>query len=65
MMILTLGEVVVWDAMQNRQVKMFAAHKGTLSGLALNAQGTLLATASDRGTIIRVFKVNGISSLLF
>ena len=34
------------------------AHKSELSGLALNRNGTLLATVSERGTLIRVFDTN-------
>lgn len=33
------------------------AHKSPLSAVALNNDGSLLATASDKGTIIRVFSV--------
>eukprot|EP00041_Stephanoeca_diplocostata_P026130 m.697793 g.697793 ORF g.697793 m.697793 type:complete len:231 (+) comp22897_c0_seq52:969-1661(+) len=33
------------------------AHKGTLTGLALSPSGRLLATASESGTLIRVFEV--------
>lgn len=33
------------------------AHKAPISFLALNSSGTLLATASDKGTVIRVWSV--------
>lgn len=36
---------------------MVEAHKSPLSAVSLNSDGTLLATASDKGTIIRVFSV--------
>ncbi|KAF8461374.1 WD40-repeat-containing domain protein [Kalaharituber pfeilii] len=45
-------------AVHNRpSVNVVEAHKSPLSSLALNSEGTLLATASDKGTIIRVFSV--------
>lgn len=33
------------------------AHKSPISHLAINSTGTLLATASDKGTVIRVFAI--------
>ena len=32
-----------------------SAHQGEVACLALNSQGTLVATASDKGTLIRVW----------
>ena len=38
-----------------KQVNIFQAHNGPLSQLVLSTDGTLLATASDKGTLIRIF----------
>lgn len=36
---------------------MIQAHKAPISFLAINSTGTMLATASDKGTIIRVWSL--------
>lgn len=51
------GHVILYDALKCEAVNVVEAHKSPLSSLALNSEGTLLATASDKGTIIRVFSV--------
>ena len=35
---------------------MINAHESNISFLAMNSEGTLLATSSDKGTLIRIFK---------
>lgn len=42
---------------------MIQAHKAPISFLSLNQAGSLLATASDRGTVIRVWSVPGAEKL--
>jgi len=39
----------------SKQVNIFQAHNGPLSQLVLSMDGSLLATSSDKGTLIRIF----------
>lgn len=51
------GDVVVFDTLSLLPVNVIEAHKSPLSAVALNSEGTLLATSSDKGTIVRVFSI--------
>ncbi|KAH8684906.1 protein-vacuolar targeting protein Atg18 [Tricladium varicosporioides] len=51
----TSGEVLIFDALKLEALNVVEAHRAPLSCIALNNEGTLLATASETGTIIRVF----------
>ncbi|CAN6664460.1 autophagy-related protein 18 [Trichomonascus vanleenenianus] len=51
------GEVTIFDALTLQPVNVVEAHKSPLSVLSLSSDGSLLATASDKGTIIRIFAV--------
>ncbi|KKY30153.1 putative autophagy-like protein 18 [Diaporthe ampelina] len=53
----TSGEVLIFDTITLKAVNVIEAHRSPLSCIALNSDGTLLATASETGTIIRVFSV--------
>ncbi len=51
------GDVVIYDTIKLKSINVVEAHKSPLSALSLNSQGTMLATASEQGTVIRVFSV--------
>ncbi|KAL2002394.1 hypothetical protein VTN02DRAFT_6860 [Thermoascus thermophilus] len=53
----TSGEVLIFDTLKLEAINVVEAHRSPLSCITLNSEGTLLATASDKGTIIRVFSV--------
>jgi autophagy-related protein 18 len=54
-----VGDVRIYDAQTGQALNTIQAHKSAIGYLALNASGTLLATASEKGTIIRIFEVPG------
>ncbi|XP_029620867.1 WD repeat domain phosphoinositide-interacting protein 1 isoform X2 [Salmo trutta] len=53
----TIGEIMVYDANNLRTVTMIPAHDSPLAALTFNTSGTKLASASERGTVIRVFTI--------
>ncbi|TMW64921.1 hypothetical protein Poli38472_009088 [Pythium oligandrum] len=53
------GEIVLYDANNLSVLNAFQAHRSAPVAMAFNSQGTLLATASETGTLIRVFGVPG------
>uniref|UniRef100_A0A6Q2ZAU3 WD repeat domain, phosphoinositide interacting 1 n=1 Tax=Esox lucius TaxID=8010 RepID=A0A6Q2ZAU3_ESOLU len=53
----TIGEIIIYDANNLSTVTMIPAHDSPLAALTFNASGTKLASASERGTVIRVFSV--------
>ncbi|XP_024243819.1 WD repeat domain phosphoinositide-interacting protein 1 [Oncorhynchus tshawytscha] len=53
----TIGEIMVYDANNLSTVTMIPAHDSPLAALTFNVSGTKLASASERGTVIRVFTI--------
>lgn len=53
----TSGAALIYDALNLRTVCQIQAHVAPLSVLAFSLEGERLATASERGTVVRVFKV--------
>uniref|UniRef100_A0A4W6DLK6 WD repeat domain, phosphoinositide interacting 1 n=1 Tax=Lates calcarifer TaxID=8187 RepID=A0A4W6DLK6_LATCA len=53
----TIGEITIYDANNLSTVTLIQAHDSPLAALTFNASGTKLASASEKGTVIRVFSV--------
>ncbi|XP_072028822.1 WD repeat domain phosphoinositide-interacting protein 2-like [Amphiura filiformis] len=52
-----IGEVQIFDTVNLQAVTMIPAHDSPLAALAFDPTGTKLATASEKGTVIRVFSI--------
>lgn len=52
-----VGDAIIFDLMTLQPLAVIEAHKSALSAMCLSKDGSLLATASDKGTIVRVFNV--------
>ncbi|XP_076069047.1 autophagy-related 18a isoform X2 [Oratosquilla oratoria] len=59
----TMGQVQIFDALNLQAKTMIPAHDNPLAAIAFNASGTKIATASEKGTVIRVFSVDDGSRL--
>jgi autophagy-related protein 18 len=53
----SLGELLLFDTLKLQAVNILQAHKSPLSCMSFNYEGTMIATSSDKGTVIRVFSV--------
>ncbi|XP_053716908.1 WD repeat domain phosphoinositide-interacting protein 1-like [Synchiropus splendidus] len=53
----TIGEITVYDANNLSSVTLIQAHDSPLAALTFNASGSKLASASEKGTVIRVFSI--------
>jgi len=51
------GEIVIFDVMNYTNKIVIAAHDNPIAAMAFNSKGTLIATASEKGTVIRVFSM--------
>jgi len=51
----SIGELQIFDAMNLCSQVIIPAHEGKLAALQFSHGGTRIATASDKGTVIRVF----------
>ena len=51
------GDVLLYDLNKMEEVTVVQAHKAPLSYIAINNDGTLMATSSEKGTVIRVFSL--------
>lgn len=54
---------MIFDAISLQAVNIIQAHKSPVTNLSFNFDGTMIATASDKGTIIRVFSLPDIKKL--
>uniref|UniRef100_A0A1B6DMR4 Uncharacterized protein n=1 Tax=Clastoptera arizonana TaxID=38151 RepID=A0A1B6DMR4_9HEMI len=54
----TIGEVQIFDAVNLQAKTMIPAHDSPLAALSFSPTGSRLATASEKGTVIRVFNVS-------
>ena len=51
------GDVLLYDLNKMEEVTVIQAHQTPLSCVAINNDGTLMATSSEKGTVIRVFSI--------
>ncbi|KAF2772888.1 WD40 repeat-like protein [Teratosphaeria nubilosa] len=51
------GDVLLYDLNKMEEVTVIQAHQAPLSCIALNNDGTLMATSSEKGTVIRIFSI--------
>ncbi|GAA6011894.1 hypothetical protein JCM11491_000094 [Sporobolomyces phaffii] len=49
------GDILLFDSVSLSVTNLLRAHKSPLSHISINSTGTLLASASEKGTVIRVF----------
>ncbi|KAH9948035.1 WD40 repeat-like protein [Amylocystis lapponica] len=57
------GDVLLFSTRSLTVANVIQAHKAPISFLSINSTGTLLASASDKGTVIRVWSIPGAEKL--
>ncbi|KAG5641322.1 hypothetical protein DXG03_005491, partial [Asterophora parasitica] len=57
------GDVLLFSTRSLTVSNVIQAHKAPISFLSINSTGTLIATASDKGTVIRVWSIPGAEKL--
>ena len=57
------GDVLLFSTRSLTVANVIQAHKAPISFLSINSAGTILATASDKGTVIRVWSIPGAEKL--
>ena len=53
----TTGDVLLFDTISLSALNVIQAHKSPIAHLSLNSNGTMLATASEKGTVVRIFSI--------
>lgn len=51
------GDVLLYDLNKMEEVTVIQCHQAAVSYIAINNDGTLMATSSEKGTVIRVFSI--------
>jgi autophagy-related protein 18 len=51
------GDILLYDLHKMEEVTVIQAHQAPISFITLNNDGTLMATSSEKGTVIRVFSI--------
>lgn len=55
-----IGEILIKNFNENSSVKNIKAHKSDIATFQINSEGDIIASASEKGTIIRIFStING------
>lgn len=57
------GDIIVFCTRKLLVENVIQAHKSPISFLSINSSGTMLASASDKGTVIRVWSIPGSEKL--